>query len=207
MKITSREPISRDVTYQLPVTGRELLGTMPRDYFDQNPNADSPYVPCQNGACQNLPREVWRDQLLVDGQGQPVMRTVTRHIEARPADPTFAFLGWGAGGAVGGAIAGALIGSLYGQPGLGAVAMGLVSGLALGGFGAHRASQDRVALVWDDQSAIHRGMIGYEESVRSGRLDGRDGYYHTFTPRLEREAVAAYRTPRVVHYREGETPK
>ena len=38
-----RQPISQDVTYQVPVTERIKVGSVPRDYFDQNSQPSRPY--------------------------------------------------------------------------------------------------------------------------------------------------------------------
>ncbi len=197
-----RQPISQDVTYQIPVTERVKIGSVPRDYFDQNSTPSTPYTPCENGACENHPRGVWADQPLRNTDGTPVMRSVTRHIEASPASTTWAFVGWGAAAG----LAGALTGALVQGPFLSAT-LGIGGGLVAGYLAADHASKDRVALVWDDKPVVNSTMAGYEEQVSPGRLHGESGYFHRYMADVDREVLTTYRTPRVVHYREGETPQ
>ncbi len=203
----STEPIARDVTFQVPVTERLKIGSMPRDYFDQNPDAVSPFVPCENGACENLPQGVWREQTLLDGGGEPQMRTVTRYFEATPANPVWASFTWGAVGGVVGAVVGGLVGALIGNVGAGALVLG-VAGAGLSGYvAAEEAAKDRVALVWDDNPIVHHTMEGYHERVARGSLGGERGFYHRHLPQVDSAILGTYQTPRVVHYREGEEPK
>lgn len=197
-----RQPISQDVTYQVPVTERLKIGSVPRDYFDQNADPGTPYTPCENGACENNPRGVWVTQPLKNSDGTPMMRTVTRHIEARPASTTWAFVGWGAAAGAAGALAGALI-----QGGLMSATLGIGAGLVAGYLGAQHAEKDRVALVWDDKPVVSSDMAGYQEHVSPGRLHGESGYFHRYVADVETEVLTTYRIPRVVHYREGETPQ
>lgn len=202
MIVEGRQPISAVLTYKQPVTRRQQVGSLPRDYFDQNAQPEQPRVPCANGACANLPREVWRPVPVTDGQGQPVMQEVTRHFQARPASPVLHALGWGAAAGLAGAAAGGLLGAALGNPALGAVAVGACAALAAGFVGARHAAADRIKLVWEEHQVAMPRMEAYTEDVTPGRLNGRSGYFHRFHPEVSETVLTTYQVPKIVHYRE-----
>lgn len=202
MTVEGRQPISVVLTYKQPVTRRRQVGSLPRDYFDQNAQAEQPRVPCERGACQNHPREVWRQVPLTDEQGQPVMQEVTRHFEARPASPVLHALGWGIAAGLAGAAVGGLLGAALGNPALGAIAIGTSAALAAGAVGARKAAADRIKLVWEEHQVAMPRMEAYQETVSPGRLNGRDGYFHRFHPEVSETVLTTYQVPKIVHYRE-----
>lgn len=199
-----RQPISVDLNYPVPVTDRVKLGGTPRDYFDQDPSGHGE-VSCKNGVCASLPQGLWQDQPRLDDAGQPVVRTVTQHVEGRPASVPGSFLGYGALGGLAGGLVGGVLGWLVaGQPALGAAGGAALVGVSVGALMARRASQDRVALEWRTHPIVVQDMTGYRETVTPGQHNGRQGYYHRFEPIVARQIVGSYQTPHVVHYTEKE---
>lgn len=219
MNITSgRQKIDVEVTYDRPVLRETKLGSIPYDYHSYSSYRDRYYTSCEDGACENLGRSVWRPVPVYNADGTPQLETVTERIQASPASPIKYGLGYGALGALGGAVLGGFFSAATGSPlGL-AVGLAAAGGAAVaGGAGAYYAYGDRVRLEWQEKPINELELKGYYHEVESRYTyrchrdwDGRrrcrnehDGYDHEFRADIERRAVGSYRGPVVVHYREG----
>lgn len=195
-----KQPISVNLKYELPILDRTRLGSMPEDFFDQNPQPAIGEVHFGEGAPPQHPFAVMRDLPRLTPEGLPMMQQREEHLEGAPKNVLYTGLAWGAGGAAAGAALGAGLGLLIGHPALGATLGGLAAGAGVGLWQAKEANKDRVALVWTPHVIETSTMTGFRENVTKGQLHGQDTYYHHFEPILNTRAVGTYQTPAVEHY-------
>lgn len=202
MKVTSegKQPIRVDLKFERPVLDRTELGTMPKDYFDQNPQPAVGEVHFGDAPPPSHPFPVLRDLPRLTPEGQPMMVEETRHLEGAPKNVLMTGLAWGGGAAVAGALVGAGLGAVIGHPVLGATLGGLALGAGVGLWQAKEANKDRVALVWQPHIIETHKMTGFRELVTAGNQNGQKAYYHHFEPILETRAVGTYQTPHIEHY-------
>jgi hypothetical protein len=201
-----RKPISVSLTYPVPVVVKTHMGGTPNNYFSKDPTVKQPYVECKNNSCGALPQEVYRWEPLLNADGSPMMRNVTKKLEDVPANPLGSFVTWGGVGAAVAGCTGLLIGAVVGQPVLGAVVGGAIGLLGPGSYGAFKANGDRIRLDWQVLPIITEEYTGYRETAKPAVVQGQSGYVHQFTPSFERQQIAVYKVPQIVHYREVQPP-
>ncbi len=202
MKVTSegKQPIFVDLKYQTPILDKTRLGSMPQDFFDQNPRPAIGEVHFGDAPPPEHPFAVYRNLPRLTPEGLPMMLDQQEHLEGAPKNVVKTGLIWGGGAAAAGALVGAGLGALIGHPAIGATVGGLIAGSGVGLWMAKEANKDRVALVWKPHVIETHEMKGFRENVTAGELHGQKSYYHHFEPILETRAVGTYQTPHVEHY-------
>lgn len=201
-------------TYDRPVTNRERLGSVPKDY------AEGRGLLPQHGLgtikhfdeTEAGPVEVYRNVPTYNEDGTPRMETVTETITEKPYDPKKRSIMYAI---LGGLAAGAVTGSCCGPVG---TVIGAMGGAVTGGIVGYRSAEDdQVQEVWNDRDINHPTMEGYTEYTvpipepRSRYVkqdDGRyekktswrvGGYFHHHSPDIKEEKVGEYREPDLEH--------
>lgn len=137
-------------------------------------------MPCEDGRCQNLPGEVWRQIPLKQEDGSPLFRDVTETLEEGPANPVLHFLGYALAGGAAGAAGDHVRLEWQEKP---------IAEKELGGY-------------------YHEVSSRYTTRCRpdwKGRMRCRqehDGYDHEFRADINKRQVGSHQAPVVVHYRE-----
>ncbi|GMU56349.1 MAG: hypothetical protein AMXMBFR33_54950 [Candidatus Xenobia bacterium] len=207
-------------TYDRPVTTRQRLGSVPRDYVEGRgllPQHGLGSVK-KHDTNEGGPVEVYRDVPVYDEQGAPRLETVTETLSEKPYDPKKRSVGYAI---LGGLTAGAAAGSFCGPVG---TVLGAVAGAVTGGvLGFRSAENDQVEEVWHDRPINHPRMEGsteYTVPIPEPReryvkqADGRyerktswriGGYYHHHRPDIKQEKVGEYREPELEHTRKTDT--
>ena len=192
--ITQGKYIDQTVQSKRPLTERQTLGQIPSDVFTSSP--ESPAI-----ETLKHDRPVVYDQPLLK-DGQPIYLDVEQRFLARSNSP----VAWGLVGGFCGGVTGWIVGGLTAMATGNAAFLfgGAATGIALGGgLGAMTASGDRVRLVSDEKPVEHRKMTGVEVRSEAGKLQGETGYFHRYSPQLERTTLGSYTEYHVEHYREG----
>lgn len=195
-----KQPINVTVKYEKPILDRTQLGTMPRDYFDQNPQPAIGEVHFGEQPPPQHPFAVLRDLPRLTPEGEPMMLEQQEHLQGAPKDVLKTGLLWGGGALAAGALVGAGLGLFIGHPVLGASLVGVAAGAGVGLWQAKEANKDRVALVWRPHVIETHKMTGFKENVTAGNQNGYKAYYHHFEPIFETRAVGTYQTPHIEHY-------
>ncbi len=201
-------------TYDRPVTSRERMGSVPRDYAEGRGLLPQHGLGTVKHFEENEagPVEVFREVPVYDQQGKPQMQTVTETLTEKTYDPRKRSIGYGL---VSGLTAGAIAGSFCGPVGtvLGAVG-GALAGVVIG---YKSAENDEVSEVWNDKDITHPTMEGYTEYTvpipeprtkyvkdEDGKYEKKTtwrvgGYYHHHAPDIKEEKVGEFREPELEH--------
>jgi hypothetical protein len=191
--IAQGKRIDQVVQAKRPITERQTLGHIPSDVFTSSP--ESP--PLES---LKHDRPVVYDQPLLR-EGLPVYADFEQHFSARSASP----LAWGLIGGFCGGVTGWILG------GFAAMATGnaafLLGGAATGlsvtaGLAALSARGDRVRLIGEEVPLESRQMTGVQVHSQPGTLQGEKGYFHRFSPALDRTPLGSYTQYKVEHFRE-----
>lgn len=186
--ITSGRRIDHSLTYRKVNFHSQEVGRIPNDIFlptDQTPPLDS--------LKKNRPVIVRQPEM---SAGAPVVREITQRFQAQAPSPIVGGLIGGFVGGVIGAVAGGFVSIATGNGAF------LVGGLALSGaagafLGANNAAGKEVQLVVNRRPIESKEMTGIDTHVRPGRLKGKQGYFHTFSGRIENTNHGIYDEPRV----------
>lgn len=195
-------------TYDRPVTRRERLGSVPRDYVERAgvvPQHGLGHVQTIAGN-ETGPVDVMRSVPVYTAEGKPQMESVTETFTAEPYSVGARSTMYAA---LGGVAAGAAAGCLAGPVG---IAVGAVAGGASGALlGSKSASNDDVSEVWRERSITHPTMDGHYHCtipvpVRRKDDEGKAewgvaGYVHHHQPKVSHEKVGSYRQPGLEHSR------
>lgn len=202
-------------TYDRPVTTRERMGSVPKNYAEGRGG----FLPQHGlGSVKHFdeneagPVEVYRDVPVYNDDGTPKMHTVTETITEKPYDPKKRSVGYAV---LSGLTAGAVAGSFCGPIG---TLVGAVGGAVTGGIIGYRtAENDEVSETWNDKDINHPKMEGYTEYTipipepRTKFVEGDDGryekkttwrvggYYHHHAPDIKNERVGEFREPELEH--------
>lgn len=186
--VASGRKIDHTLTYRNVNFRSEEVGRIPNDIFlptDQTPPLES--------LKKERPVIVRQPEM---SNGEPVVREVSQRFQASAPSPVVGGLVGGFVGGVVGAIAGGFISIGTGNGAF------LVGGLALSGavgayIGAAGAASKEVQLVVNERPIESKTMTGIDTAVRAGTLKGRQGYFHSFSGRLERTHHGNYDVPRI----------
>lgn len=203
VRIDPTKPVSVTIDYFVPVVTRAHLGGTPDDVFNQSPDPiEAPYTPCTPEKCGTLPNEIYRNNPILEVDGSPRMRQLSKHFEDAPKGPVSAGSLWAIiGGATAGTL-GVLGGALMGSPILGGVIGAVVGGVGAGAVGAYVNRGDRIRLVYDVHPIIDTKYVGFKEEIVPATQLGEKGYQHRFKPELRETKIGEYKVPRIEHYRE-----
>lgn len=201
-------------TYDRPVTTRERMGSIPKDYAEGRGILPQHGLGTIKHFDENEagPVEVYCDVPVYNEDGSPKMQTVTETLTEKTYDPKKRSLGYSI---LGGLTAGAIAGSCCGPVG---TVIGAVGGAVTGGIIGYRtAENDEVTEQWNDKDINHPTMEGYTEYTvpipeprtkyvqrEDGAYDKKTswrvgGYYHHHQADIKEEKVGEFREPELAH--------